>query len=307
MISEFEQRLAEVLSGRLAPPLQGRVDVAPGAVPAAGQAPRLAVGVASATPLEPDVWMRRPELVPGSPSPRRVVKLRCDVRVDVRVQAAVNRQARMSAVDAALFALDHEDVRNGRAFAPTVAGADPGFTIQRLEIAALTSPRSLDDPDAAEFGLSLIAEGLFWPVGLAGEDGRALGEIRLRGVRMPLMLSGLPSKIIAGSAGIPLQLRLGAVGQAVLREGDQPIATQAFETLWVAAFGPGRRPAAGQLAGGIAGEGDVRLIPVTQDAASFTYTPPPTPAVEELIVGMAGPDGNIGPEIGHFTLTTRAS
>ena len=76
MLREFETRLADVLGSRLPAPLAGTVDVAPGRDIA-----RLVVAVTSAETIEDDLLSIRRERVPGSTSPRRVLKLRCEVAI----------------------------------------------------------------------------------------------------------------------------------------------------------------------------------------------------------------------------------
>ena len=128
MINDFEQRLAFVLGSRLTGALAGKVFVPP--APAEGPDPSLVVGVSAFRPLEPAFLSRKPEVVPGSPDPRRILRLDCDVSVEARAGQNKGRDSKVRALDAALFELGADDFQSGAALTDAT---DRGFFIQQMQ------------------------------------------------------------------------------------------------------------------------------------------------------------------------------
>src|SRR4051795_6891508 len=127
MINDFEQRLAFVLGSRLTGSLAGKVFVPP--APAEGPDPSLVVGVSALRPLEPAFLSRKPEVVPGSPNPRRILRLECDISIEARAGQNKGRDSKVRALDAVLFELGADDFQSGAALTDAT---DRGFFIQQM-------------------------------------------------------------------------------------------------------------------------------------------------------------------------------
>lgn len=302
MIADFERRLAEVLGGRLSAPFGGQVVVAPGdgVVP-----PLVVVGVRDVALLD-DEFGHWPERVPGADDARRVVRLSCNVGLTVRATSAGGRAQEVAGVDALLYSADAADLRDGSALRPT-GDDDPGFLVDRLQLAGGTlSPAAADGPPPESAGpprVDLVARGWFWPAGTPGETGVRIGELWLRGLVVPIALSPRPAPV-AGGAALPLTLRIGP--PALLRLTDTPPAPPLpFGTLAVRLFGPGNRPPAGSLTGGNPGADGSRLLDVAGGAASFGYTPPAAPAVDQLVVALDDGTARQGLELARFSIRVR--
>jgi hypothetical protein len=296
MISEFEQRLADVLGSRLPAPFAGRVQVAPGTAP--GNQPRLLVGVQQVDLSDPDFGSRRPELAPGANDPRRVLRMQCQVGLTLLAGAGQGRGQQMLGLDAALYALDAADFRDGSALRG--GAADPGFLIQRMSVGRGDAPLDPAAPNAAPVGLTLLAEGWFWPVGVAGEAGRAIGEVRIRGAVLPIDIVPATPLLVANGPPVELQVRIRSVG--VLRVGAEPLSGLPFGVIGLALVGPGGQPGAGTLTGGAAGLNGARLLNLTDEAATVTYTPPAESASDTLIVALHDGNSGLGVELGRMPL-----
>jgi hypothetical protein len=299
LISEFEQRLANILGARLPTPFTGRVDVPPG--PQASSAPRILIGVASAEAVEPDIGSRRPELTPGVPDPRRVARLRCTVQIEVHPGQNNGRAQALQGLDACLFALQSADVQDGSALA---GGApDPGFLIQSIRLATATAPLNPETATQGPVSLSCLADGWFWPVGVPGQAGRQIGEIRVRGATLPIEVSPVPVLIAGGTA---VDLVVGISPASTIRLTGQPAPpVLPFGRLAFALFAPGGKPGKGVLSGGSAGVNGVRLVDLVTGRAALTYTPPAEPAVDELVIGMEDGESGLGIELGRTSLVVR--
>lgn len=295
MISEFERRLAEVLGARLPAPFEGRVDLPP--VPPADR-PFIGVGTRAVRAIEPDLGSRRPERVPGADDPRRVLRLSCDVAIRIHTEGAAARAQQLQALDAVLVAVDAADLRNGTALA---GPADPGFLIQLLAVreGALVVPDAAADLRPAE--LILQADGWFWPVGVAGEAGVAIGEIRIRGVALPLVLSPAPPPLRAGGPAVTLTIGVGApVG---FRIQEPPVAPLPFGALVFSLRGTGGRPGSGRLEE--ADAAGVLRVALAGNRADISYQPPAAAASDQLLIALDDGAGGPGIEIGRFTLRVR--
>ena len=289
MIREFELRLAEVLGTRLPAPLRGAVDVAPGR----SNQSRMLLSVRRAEPFEDDLLSMRPEQVPGAPDPRRVLRLRCEVGIDVRALANETRDDLLEGLDTALYLLGAPDLRDGSALLPG-DNSDPGFLIRRIRTLRAEPPAVI----------AVEAEGFFWPVGEAGQSGRAIETVQLRGAFLPVRMTPPDPRIVAGGEALDLRLGFGAAGRMDVREGS--VAQAPYGTVVVSAEDAGGRPGAGTLDGGAAGPGGSRVLTVTGGEATLTYRPPATPAVDHLIVALEK-NGAAGIELGRFTLRVRSA
>jgi hypothetical protein len=298
MISEFEQRLVEVLGTRLPAPFSGRVKIA--GAPSAGDAPLLIAGVAKAVPAEPQLGNQQPLVVPGSADPRRVVRLKCTV--EIRAVPDAGRPQQVAALEAVLYALDAPDFQTGQALA---APGDPGFLIERMQIGEAVWPLEPAAGDESHCLLSLLAEGFFWPVGVAGEAGRQIGEIRIRGLALQVAIAPSQPDVVAGGPAIELLVSVGKIGALRLTNGAPPVAPLPFDSLAFALAAPGGGPGAGTLGGGVAAADGVHFAQLNNGSAAITYTPPAQAATEQLIVGFDGGAGGLGVEIGRFPIRVR--
>lgn len=299
MISDFEARLAEVLGTRIGAPFVGRVDVAPG--PALEPAPRVILGVTAAESLDPDLGSaRRNEVVPGAAVPRRAMRLRCTVSLEARADP-IDRPAQLQALDALLYALDVRDLRDGSGL--TDAVTDRGFVIHEISPVQLGAP--LEPDDDAPVALRLTATGLFWPIGVVGEAGTIIGEIRFRGSVLPLEVTPADPLLVAGGSAVELTIRFTTAG-ILLKSNPPSIAKLPFDAIAVALTSAGGKPGKGTLGGGTATPSGLRILPVAGDAATLTYTPPAAAGTDELIVGFEDGEGGMGIEIGRVPLRTRS-
>jgi hypothetical protein len=296
MISEFEQRLVDVLGSRLPDPFTGRVVVA-GQDSAAPS--RLVVGVVEARPIEPDFRHRRPEVVPGAPSARRVARLECRIALTVEAGESVTRSQQMQFLDAALFALGAEDIVSGSALNETV---DRGFFITDAHLDRALTPLQISAD--APLQLTLVARGLFWPVGLAGQAGVQIGEIRIRGALLPIELTPADPALTAGGDPVDLTIRVATPGSFRVRTGTT--APLPFGSLAVAVFTPAGAPGNGALAGGQAGQGNTRIVPLVNNEAAISYTPPAEAGIENLVIALDDHEGGQSVELGRVPLRVRA-
>lgn len=298
MISDFETRLAETLGTRIAAPFTGRVDVAPG--PAPDDDVRVILGVVSAQIVDESLGSR-PEVLPGDPVPRRAVRLRCTVAIETRI-ATPDREQQMNALEAALYALDDSEFRTGKALAD---GTDLGFVIHELQPSSIVAPLHPDEADDPRIGVNVLATGLFWPVGVKGQAGDRIGEIRLRGGIVPLEIAPSNPRLLAGGPAVELTVRFNTTAFSIQENKLEKIP---FGSIAVTLVGPGGKPGKGILGGGVDGiPPTIRIVPVANNAATVTYTPPATPATEELVVAFHNDELGMGIEIGRARLATRSA
>jgi hypothetical protein len=290
VIAEFEQRLADVLGGLMPAPFGGRVQVAPGTL--AADEPAVLVGVTRTERLPDELGGNRPAVAPGADEPRRVVRLRCTVTLEVLAAQNAGRAQRLDGLDAALYALDDPGFRRGT---PLAGGAaDPGFLVHELAVVEGQAPFDEDDP-LGPAALKLRAEGLFWPPGVGGQAGDRVGEIRLRGIVLPLEVSlPLDADLVAGGPAVTLTVRIGAAGPPP------------FGPLALSLRGPAGQAGAGTLQGGTAGSDGTRLVELEAGAAEVVYVPPGAAARDQLIVALDDGEGGPGIELGQRVLEVRA-
>lgn len=290
MLSEFERRLADVLGARLPVPFRGGVDVAPGRDDA-----QVVLSVRHVEPLDEHLFGMRPEVVPGAPTQRRVVRLRCDVGFDVRLLTNQSRATQLRVLDSVIYELDEAGFRSGARLQPT-DGSDPGFLVQRMFV-------SLSDPPQS---ITLRAEGLFWPPDVPGETGIPIERAQLRVSMQPVNLIPAQPRLIAGGETVELVIEFGATGTMRVERGGRVTALP-FGSVVVAVEDAGGRPGAGTLAGGNAGPAGSRTLPVAGGRAAVQYTPPAEPALDRLVVSLDDGEGGIGIELGRFPLQVRGN
>src|SRR5262245_10105989 len=145
MLRELERRLADVLGAGLPAPSAGAVDVAPGNAQS-----QVIVSVRHVEPAPRDFLASRPERVPGVASPRRIVRLHCDVLLEIRQTQGQTRDRQLSVFDDVLFFVDDPAFRSGRSL--DGGDADPGFFLHALTVRACDPPATI----------ALDADGFFW-------------------------------------------------------------------------------------------------------------------------------------------------
>lgn len=288
MLRELERRLADVLGAGLTGPAAGAVDVAPGAAES-----QVIVSVRHAQPAPRDFLASRTERVPGADAARRIVRLSCDVRLDVRQRQGQTRGDQIAVFDSLLYFVDAPDIRSGRALEG--GDPDPGFSLSALAL------RECDPP--ASVGLD--AEGFFWPVGAAGQIGDPIERIHTRLVVEPLRFDpGLP-RVIAGGGQLDLAVRIGSAGAMDIRRDG--VDRTPFGDVVLRLTDAGGRPGGGALAGGTAGPGGSRRVTLTDGVAAFQYTPPAQPVVDLLHVSFDDGEGDAGDEIGQLPISVRSA
>ena len=296
MINDFEQRLAFVLGSRLTGSLAGKVFVPP--APAEGADPSLVVGVSALRPLEPAFLARKPEVVPGSPDPRRILRLECDVNIEARPGLNLERDSQVRALDAALFELGADDFQSGAALTDAT---DRGFFIQQMHFLGGALPLDPTAPDATPVSITFLAQGFFWPVGQVGQTGTAIERIELRGVAMDVDVEIPAAQMVAGGPLVNAKLRVRMPGSTDIRDAGASPAP--FGSLALTLF-----PGKGTLGGGAAGtSGKIRIVSLESETATFTYIPPAQAVVEDLVVAFDDHEGGLAGEIGRIPLRVRGA
>jgi hypothetical protein len=291
VLREFENGLANALGTRLPSPLAGNVDVTPGR-----DVSRVVVRVRAASPIERDLLTVRPERVPGAANPRRVLRLRCEIELSIRVPDDETRVEAMTGHDAALYLLGSPAFADGSVMLPT-DDTDPGFVIQQMGLIQSTPPNSI----------VLQAEGFFWPVGVAGQSGPAILAVRLRQALQPLRLA--PERPVLAAAGAPVDFNIefgGASGTFEVETGGA-VSRLPFGSIVVSVVDAGGRPGAGALTGGADGPDGARVLAVENGVAALRYTPPAQAAVDHLVVRIENNEGGPGVELARFRLPVRSS
>lgn len=293
MLSELETRLADVLGTQLPAPFAGRVRVRPETAPGSG--PTIQLAVTSATPVDEDFRSVRPERLPGETQFRRIVRLRCEIAVDVVAGGGAGRSQEMAGVDRLLFLLDDGEIRDGTAL---VEPGDQGFRLDAVLVASAVPP-----------SVNLTAEGWFWPVGEAAQDGPEIEEARVRQALLPIRLDPDPGRILAGGTAAELTLVVGTSGIGL--SADQPPAPMPYGSLALRLAGDGGQPGAGVLTGGTEGPDGRRIVAVADGTVVATYTPPATPAGDSIVVASFTQDTDgeqhVGPELARFRLDVVAA
>ncbi|WP_437569791.1 hypothetical protein [Sorangium sp. So ce542] len=292
MIGDFEARLAVVLGSRLPAPFVGRVQVEPGGD---GEPPQVLLGVRQVELVEPGMGDPREAVVPGATAPRRVVHARCRVQLRVVPASELGRAQEIEGLDAAIYALDGDDFRSGRALA---AEGDPGFLVRSMKISAGVTPFTpAAGQGSSSLALALDADGMFWPRGVVGQAGRAIASVVVRGAILPIEIEPAEPRPVAGGPDVPLTIRVRVPAGSSLP----------FGSIAVALVAPDGGPSAATLIGGADGDAGVRLLQLVEGIAAVTFRPPAAPASVDLIVALDHDGRRLGVELGRFTLKVRAS
>lgn len=282
MLREFEQRLADVLGAALPAPIAGSVDVAPGDAES-----QVLVSVRKADPDHGDFRSVRPEQVPGATGRRRVVRLKCDVALEIRTIQIQTRGDRIAAMDLLLFFIDDPAFQSGRLL--DGGAPDPGFLIQSMTL------RTVEVPGI----VSLDVNGLFWPVGAPGASGDPIQQIIARLASLPLRLDPPAPLLVSGGPQLDLSIRLGtANAMDILADDTNP---RDFGGLLLRITDAGGRPGAGTLTGGDDEGNGVQRFTVADGSVGFQYTPPDQPGTDILHVAYENQ------EIAQIPLRTRSA
>lgn len=290
MLTEFETRLAEVLGSRVPAPFRGRVVRLEGPAPS-GAGPVIRLAVAATEPRDPDLTSTRPEVVPGSTDPRRVLRLGTTVSFDVSPGPSGGRLEVLRAVDALLYELESLDLRSGAALR---TAADQGFLLDSLRIGAAAPGGGASGGEDAP-ALSVHAEGWFWPVGVAGQSGRVIETALVREFRLPVSLTAAGA-LLAG--GDPVELRIGLGTGGTLRVEKETASSLPFGALALRLVAANGGPGAGTLTADRDGPDGHVLADVAAGEALASYTPPLGPVVETLVVHAHTRDDDGGEQIG---------
>lgn len=296
MVSEFEQRFADVLGGRLPSPFTGRVEVPPAQAP--DVLPRLVLAVSEMTVIEPDFRSRRPEVVTGSPDPRRVVRLECGVTIEVRRADDQSRADQMQVLDATLFALGDEQMLSGGALNDNT---DRGFFIQTMHVSRAGAP--VDPSPQEPVIINVVARGLFWPVGVPGQAGPEITEIFMRSTVLPVQVIPATPQLTAGGPAVDFIVHVVTPPSFRVHEGGEIL----FGSLAFTALAADGGPSAGTLAGGTEGKPGVRVVPLVDNEAIVTYAPPAEPGREDLVISIEDHEGGQGLELRRVRLQIRGA
>lgn len=288
MLSTFERRLADALGTRLPDPFRGLVDVTPGRDEA-----QVVLSVRHVEPLDEHLFGVRSEIVPGAPTQRRVVRLRCDVGFEVRLLNNQTRLQQLRALERVIYALDEPGFKSGAPLQPT-DGSDPGFLVQRMFVSVSEPPSSV----------TMRAEGLFWPPDTPGQTGIAITRAQLRVSMQPVRLIPEQPRLTAGGDAVDFVIVFGAAGTLSIESGGR-VTSLPFGAVVVAVEDAGGRAGAGVLSGGADGPGGARAIQVVSGRAAMQYTPPAQPALDQLVVSLDDGEGGIGIELGRFPLNVQ--
>lgn len=299
MITEFEARLATVLGSRLPPPLSGTVSVSGNNDSATGSQTRIFLGVFKTEFLPQGFGGNRNRQVPGAEGLRRVMPLRCYININVVLGAALGRDRLVVAIEQLHYLLDTEDFQTGRAL---LTSGDQGFLISQMLIAN-GAIRVTNAPDAGRpVGVTLVAEGIFWPVGVPGETGSPIEEIRLRGITLSIRLNPSKPEFQAGGSVQTLSIQITATSALRIGKKGPPLT---FNRIAVDLQQPDGQPGAGLLSGGTAGSGTLRHFDVIDSVAEVNYSPPATPSQDILLVGFDDGADGLGQVMARFPIIVR--
>jgi len=300
MLSEFEQQFQTTLRSRLPAAIRDEVQIATGVSNQSG----ILCGVRTAQPMPAEFRDRRLERVPGANDPRRVLRLRCQMALTfVPSSTTQTRVELVDWFDRVIYALDSDDIRDGSAFAGQAP--DPGFLLQRMTVECADLPLDIHATDAEPLLLTLAVEGWFWPVGESGQAGVAIGEIRLRGVVLPITIQPAQPNLTANGPAVALTIALDARGTARITADDLDQAP--FGMLAVRLEKADGTAGDGLLTGGAADDDGTLLLTVDDGAATVTYTPPAQPTTEALVITVDNSKGGSGVVVRRFPLIVRAA
>jgi len=290
MISDFETRLVSLLGAQLPAPFTGTVERAAGNDTAHDSEPRIYLGAYKIQAEPKGFGGNRRVAVPGVSDRIRVLSATVYVNINVLPANNEDRRQQLQGIEQLRYLLDDESFQTGAAL---LDAGDQGFRIDRVgvidSVIEVTNAPDADRPS----GMTLMAEGIFWPIGVSGEAGVAIDEMRIRGLLVDLQLGSALPTLSAGDSAIDIQVRV------------PKITILDFDRIAIDLIQADGQAGAGSLAGGRAGTGTVRLIDIVSDTATFRYTPPAEPVTEFLQVGYDDGDSGLGTVVKQFRLEVR--
>ncbi len=299
MVSDFESHLATVLGAQLPSPFGGTVAVAGDNDSAHGTQPRVFVGVYKTRGLPKELGVNRTVRVPGVSERINVLSLKVFVNISVLPAQSADRVQQLQGIEQISYLLDSEAFQTGTAL---VADGDQGFQIHSLSVDEGVVSVANAPEEIRPAGLSVVAEGIFWPIGISGETGIDIDEIRLRGLTMDVRLEPATPHLEAGGAATTLFLMIGAPASHRLGGDNTPLT---FDRITVDLQQADGQPGAGSLAGGTAGAANARHLTVTDGVATAVYTPPGSATKDLLRVGFDDGEDGLGQVVKQFLIEVR--
>ncbi len=299
MVSDFESHLATVLGAQLPAPFGGTVAVAGDGDSAHATEPRIYVGVYKTRGLPRDFGVNRTVLVPGVSDRINVLSLKVFININVVPAQSADRVQQLQGIEQINYLLARESFQTGIAL---VDAGDQGFQIHSLSVdeGVVTVANAPEENRPA--GLSVAAEGIFWPMGISGETGIDIDEIRMRGLTMDIRLEPAAPYLNAGGAATTLILMIDSTASHRLGGDNTPLT---FDRITVDLLQPDGQPGAGSLAGGTAGLENTRHLAITDGVATVVYTPPGTATKDLLRVGFDDGDDGRGKVVKQVLIEVR--
>lgn len=299
MVSDFELHLATVLGAQLPAPFGGTVAVAGSGDAAHATEPRIYVGVYQTRGLPRDLGANRTVQVPGVNDRINVLSLRVYININVVPAQSADRVQQLQGIERINYLLDSEAFQTGNAL---VDADDQGFQIHSLSVVESVATVANAPEQDRPAGLSVVAEGIFWPIGISGETGIDIDEIRLRGLPIDVRLEPAAPQLSTGGAAITLTLMINPTVSHRMGGDGTPLT---FDRITVDLQQPGGQAGAGSLAGGTAGAGNARHLMITDGVATTDYTPPGTATKDLLRVGFDDGENGLGKVVKQFLIEVR--
>lgn len=299
MVSDFEAHLATVLGAQLPAPFAGTVSVTGDNDSAHGNQPRIFVGVYKTQAMPRDFGASRTVQVPGVADRIQVLSLKVFVNINVIPAQSADRLQQLQGIEQICYLLDSEPFQTGTALA---AAGDQGFQIHSLSVdEGVVTVANAPEQDRPA-GLSLVAEGIFWPIGISGETGIDIDEIRLRTLALEIRLEPAAPQLTAGGAAATLFLMIDSTASNRVGGDNTPLT---FDQITVDLQQPDGQPGAGSLDGGTAGAANARHLTITDGVATAVYTPPGAAAKDLLRVGFDDGEDGLGQIVKQFLIEVR--
>jgi hypothetical protein len=299
MVTDFESHLATVLGAHLPVPFFGTVAVAGDSDNAHATEPRIYVGVYKTQTLPKDFGANRRVRVPGVSDRINVLSLKVFVNINVIPARNADRVQQLQGIEQINYLLDHEVFQTGAAL---VEPGDQGFQIHRLSVDQSVVTMAEAPGEIRPAGISVVAEGIFWPIGVPGETGVDIDEIRLRGLTLDVRLEPATPQLTAGGAATTLFLMIDATASHRSGGDESPLT---FDRITVDLLQPNGQPGAGSLTGGTVGAGNARHLQLTDGVATAVYTPPGIAAKDILRVGFDNGEDGLGQIAAQFEIEVR--
>ena len=299
MVSDFESRLATVLGAQLPAPFGGTVAVAGDNDSAHGNEPRIFVGVYKTRSMPKDFGANRTVRVPGVSALINVLSLKVFVNINVIPAQNADRVQQLQGIEQINYLMDSEPFQTGGALVDT---GDQGFLIHSMSVDQSVVAVGNAPEENRPAGISVVAEGIFWPIGVPGETGVEIDEIRLRGLTLNVRLEPAAPQLSAGGSATTLFLMIDATASHRIGGDGSPLT---FDQITVDLLQPDGQPGAGTLTGGTAGLGTARHLSVTDGVATAVYTPPSTAAKDLLQVGFDDGEDGLGRIAAQFEIEVR--